>query len=88
MAFEFHLPDLAEGMTEAEVVGWKVKEGDRVAIDQPLAEGMSDKATVEIPSPAAGKITAPKAKEGDTVPVGTVRSRIHRGRKQLRESLT
>ena len=72
MAFEFHLPDLAEGMTEAEVVGWKVKEGDRVAIDQPLVEVMSDKATVEIPSPRAGVLSRINYKEGQVCKVGEV----------------
>jgi len=72
MAFEFHLPDLAEGMTEAEVVGWKVKEGDRVAIDQPLVEVMSDKATVEIPSPRAGVLSRINYKEGQVCKVGAV----------------
>jgi pyruvate dehydrogenase E2 component (dihydrolipoamide acetyltransferase) len=72
MAFEFHLPDLAEGMTEAEVVGWKVKEGDQVAIDQPLVEVMSDKATVEIPSPRAGVLSRINYKEGQVCKVGEV----------------
>ncbi len=72
MAFEFHLPDLAEGMTEAEVVGWKVKEGDAVAIDQPLVEVMSDKATVEIPSPRAGVLSRINYKEGQVCKVGEV----------------
>ena len=72
MAFEFHLPDLAEGMTEAEVVGWKVKEGDRVAIDQPIVEVMSDKATVEIPSPRAGVLSRINYKEGQVCKVGEV----------------
>ena len=72
MAFEFHLPDLAEGMTEAEVVGWKVKEGDAVALDQPLVEVMSDKATVEIPSPRAGRLSRINFREGQVCKVGEV----------------
>ena len=72
MAFEFHLPDLAEGMTEAEVVGWKVKEGDTVTLDQPLVEVMSDKATVEIPSPRAGTIARINFREGQVCKVGEV----------------
>ncbi|HKE18697.1 MAG TPA: dihydrolipoamide acetyltransferase family protein [Kofleriaceae bacterium] len=72
MAFEFHLPDLAEGMTEAEVVGWKVKEGDAVALDQPLVEVMSDKATVEIPSPRAGRLARINFREGQVCKVGEV----------------
>jgi pyruvate dehydrogenase E2 component (dihydrolipoamide acetyltransferase) len=72
MSFEFHLPDLAEGMTEAEVVGWKVKEGDQVALDQPLVEVMSDKATVEIPSPRAGVLSRINFREGQVCKVGEV----------------
>lgn len=72
MAFEFHLPDLAEGMTEAEVVGWKVKEGEAVALDQPLVEVMSDKATVEIPSPRAGTLKRINFREGQVCKVGEV----------------
>jgi pyruvate/2-oxoglutarate dehydrogenase complex dihydrolipoamide acyltransferase (E2) component len=56
MAFEFHLPDIGEGVVEGEIVSWKVKEGDVVKLDQPIVEIMTDKATVEIPSPRAGTI--------------------------------
>jgi pyruvate dehydrogenase E2 component (dihydrolipoamide acetyltransferase) len=72
MAFEFHLPDLAEGMVEAEIVSWKVAVGDVVSMDQPIVEVMSDKATVEIPAPAAGTISAINYKEGDVAEVGAV----------------
>jgi len=72
MSFDFHLPDLAEGMTEAEIVSWKVKVGDAVAMDQPLVEVMSDKATVEIPSPRAGTMASLNYKEGDMCAVGAV----------------
>ncbi len=72
MAFEFHLPDLAEGMTEAEVVDWKVKVGDIVTLDQPVVEVMSDKATVEIPSPRAGTISKLNYGPGDMCAVGQV----------------
>ncbi len=72
MSFDFHLPDLAEGMTEAEIVSWKVQVGDSVAMDQPLVEVMSDKATVEIPSPRAGKMSSLNYKEGDMCAVGAV----------------
>ena len=72
MSFDFHLPDLAEGMTEAEVVSWKVQIGDSVSMDQPLVEVMSDKATVEIPSPRAGTISALNYKEGEMCAVGAV----------------
>ena len=69
MAFEFHLPDIGEGVVEGEIVAWKVAEGDTVTLDQPIVEVMTDKATVEIPAPAAGTITALKAKAGEVVPI-------------------
>lgn len=72
MAFEFKLPDIGEGVAEGEVVKWLVKAGDVVTEDQPIIEVMTDKATVEIASPKAGKISALKVKEGDVVPVGSV----------------
>src|SRR5918911_1627741 len=56
MAFQFHLPDIGEGVVEGEIVSWKVKEGDKVKLDQPLVEVMTDKATVELPSPRAGTV--------------------------------
>jgi pyruvate dehydrogenase E2 component (dihydrolipoamide acetyltransferase) len=72
MAYEFKLPDLGEGLTEAEIARWLVAEGDEIAEDQPLVEIATDKTTVEIPSPAAGTVTQLLAGEGDVVPVGTV----------------
>lgn len=72
MSFEFHLPDLAEGMTEAEVVDWKVKVGDTVDLDQPIVEVMSDKATVEIPCPKAGTVAKLNYSPGDICEVGHV----------------
>ena len=53
--FEFRLPDIGEGVVEGEVVKWHVKEGDNVREDQPMVEVMTDKATVEIPSPQGGR---------------------------------
>lgn len=70
MAREFKLPDIGEGVHEGEIVKWLVKEGDAVAVDQPLVEIMTDKATVEIPSAHAGQVESLKAKEGDVVKVG------------------
>ena len=70
MAFEFKLPDIGEGVVEGEIVQWLVKEGDQVKEDQPLVEVMTDKATVEIPSPVAGKVEKCIGSEGDTVDVG------------------
>jgi len=71
-ALEFKLPDIGEGVAEGEIVKWLVSEGDAVAEHQAVVEVMTDKATVEIPSPAAGRVTALKAKAGDVVPVGSV----------------
>ena len=72
MAFEFRLADLAEGMVEGEVLRWLVNEGDPVREDQPLVEVMTDKATVEIASPKAGKIARIKAPAGQICKVGAV----------------
>src|SRR5687768_2607058 len=72
MAFSFYMPDIGEGVVEGEIVGWKVKEGDRVKLDQPLVEVMTDKATVELPSPRAGVIKKIHYKEGEIVPVGKI----------------
>ena len=79
MAFEFKLPDLGEGVAEGEIVAWKVKEGDKVGEDQPLVEVMTDKATVEIPSPRSGTIAKIHYKPGQVVPVGTIIVAIEEG---------
>src|SRR6476620_954290 len=72
VAYEFKLPDLGEGLTEGEVSRWLVSVGDEVAEDQPLVEIQTDKTTVEIPSPAAGKVAQILVDEGKVVPVGTI----------------
>ncbi len=72
MAFEFKLPDIGEGVAEAEIVKWLVAQGDVVVEDQPLVEVLTDKATVEIPSPRAGTIALLGAAEGAILPVGAV----------------
>jgi pyruvate dehydrogenase E2 component (dihydrolipoamide acetyltransferase) len=72
VAYEFKLPDLGEGLTEGEIARWLVQEGQDVAEDDPLVEIQTDKTTVEIPSPAAGKVARIMVAEGDVVPVGTV----------------
>ncbi len=72
MAYELKLPDLGEGLTEGEIARWLVTEGQEVAEDDPLVEVQTDKTTVEIPSPAAGKVTRILVEEGKIVPVGTV----------------
>jgi pyruvate dehydrogenase E2 component (dihydrolipoamide acetyltransferase) len=66
---EFRLPELGEGVNEGELVKWRVKVGDQVKDDQPLCEIMTDKATIEIPSPFSGVITELTAKEGEIVKV-------------------
>ena len=72
MVLEFKLPDIGEGVAEGEIVQWLVNAGDEVAEFQPVVEVMTDKATVEIPAPAAGTIGELRAAPGDVVPVGTV----------------
>jgi len=72
VSYELKLPDLGEGLTEGEVGRWLVAEGDEVAEDEPLLEVQTDKTTVEIPSPASGRIGKLLVAEGETVPVGTV----------------
>jgi len=67
--FEFKLPDLGEGVMEGELVKWHVKEGDPVKEDQVLAEVMTDKATVTVPSPKAGRVVKTHGKEGDMAKV-------------------
>jgi len=68
----FALPDLGEGLTEAEIVKVLVEEGDVLAEDAPLLEVETDKATVEIPSPFAGRVTRIHVQPGQTVKVGDV----------------
>jgi pyruvate dehydrogenase E2 component (dihydrolipoamide acetyltransferase) len=72
VAYEFKLPDLGEGLTEGEIARWLVQEGQEIAEDDPLVEIQTDKTTVEIPSPAAGKVARIMVGEGEVVPVGTV----------------
>ncbi|MDA2812678.1 dihydrolipoamide acetyltransferase family protein [Nocardiopsis sp. RSe5-2] len=67
---DFALPDLGEGLTEAELVEWRVAVGDTVTVDQPVAEVETAKAAVEVPCPFAGTVTALHAEPGQTVPVG------------------
>ncbi len=69
---DFALPELGEGVYEAEFLEWKVAIGDTVKRGQTLMEVMTDKATMEVPSPFAGKITALKLEEGQAVKVGDI----------------
>src|SRR4051812_33204894 len=70
--YEFKLPDIGEGIAEAEIVAWHVKPGDTVAEDQQLADMMTDKATVEMESPVAGKVLEVAGEVGDQIPIGSV----------------
>jgi len=72
MTYEFRLPDIGEGVVEGEVVRWLVKEGDPLREDQPMVEIMTDKATVEIPAPRAGRVGKRMFAEGQLCPVGKV----------------
>lgn len=68
---EYKLPDVGEGLTEAEIVTWKVKVGDVVAVNDIVVEIETAKSLVELPSPFAGEVSALLVAEGETVPVGT-----------------
>jgi pyruvate dehydrogenase E2 component (dihydrolipoamide acetyltransferase) len=70
--WEFKLPDIGEGVTEGEIVNWLVKPGDIVKEDQPMVEVMTDKATVTITAPKAGRITEARGKVGEIVQVHSV----------------
>src|SRR5688572_17337852 len=66
----FNLPDLGEGLQEAEIVRWHVAEGDTVAVDQPMVAMETAKAVVEVPAPWAGVVQALHGKPGDTIATG------------------
>lgn len=70
--FEFKLPDVGEGLTEAEILEWQVAAGDTVEVNQTLLEIETAKSVVELPSPAAGTVSVLHVEPGQTVPVGTV----------------
>ena len=70
--YQFKLPDIGEGIAEAEIVAWHVKVGDRVEEDQQLADMMTDKATVEMESPVAGTVKSLAGEVGDQVAIGSV----------------
>lgn len=71
MPYEFKLPDVGEGVAEGEIRRWLVKEGDAVVENQPLVEVMTDKVTVELPSPREGRVQNILAREGQVVKVGS-----------------
>src|SRR5579862_2866310 len=66
----FKLPDLGEGLSEAEIVRWHVKVGDHVDVDTPMLSVETAKAVVEVPSPASGTIVALHAQPGDRIEIG------------------
>jgi len=69
--FKFRLPDIGEGISEAEIVAWHIKVGDRVEEDQQIADMMTDKATVEMESPVAGTVVELAGEVGDQVAIGS-----------------
>jgi len=70
--YEFKLADLGEGMHEAEIVQWLIKEGDTTKLDQTIARVETDKAVVELPAPVAGRVSEIRIKDGQTAKVGEV----------------
>ena len=68
--FTFRLPDIGEGIAEAEIVAWHVKPGDRIEEDSPVADMMTDKATVEMESPVTGTVLEVAGEVGDMVAIG------------------
>ncbi len=79
MSYHFHLPDIGEGLEEAEIVEWLVAVGDTVARDQALVEVLTDKASSELPSPTAGVVVALGGDEGDRLRVGDLLIEIDDG---------
>jgi 2-oxoisovalerate dehydrogenase E2 component (dihydrolipoyl transacylase) len=70
--FTFNMPDVGEGVAEAEVVEWHVKVGDRVEEDQHLVDVMTDKATIDIESPVTGTVVAVAGEVGDVIAIGAM----------------
>lgn len=75
----FALPDLGEGLADAELVRWLVARGDTVAVDQPIAEVETAKSVVEVPSPFAGTVAALHGEEGETIAVGAPLLEVEEG---------
>ena len=76
---EFKLPDLGEGLTEAEIVEWHVAANDEIKLNQPLVSVETDKAVVEVPSPVSGRVVSIHGEAGDVIPVGDVLARFDLG---------
>ncbi len=83
MAYEFKFPDVGEGITEGEIVKWRVKEGDTVKEHDVIAEIETDKAIVQMPSPKSGKIAKIHHREGDTIHVGETLATIAEENEEL-----
>jgi pyruvate dehydrogenase E2 component (dihydrolipoamide acetyltransferase) len=81
--YRFELPDIGEGIVEAEIIEWKVHEGDQVQEEQILVEIMTDKANIEIPSPCAGRVHRIHYQVGEVAPVGAVLIEIEEGEKSV-----
>lgn len=79
MAKEITVPTLGESVTEATIGKWFKQIGDNVAVDEPIVELETDKVTIEVPSPVAGKLTEHVAKEGDTVSLGAILAYVEEG---------
>ena len=77
---EFKLPDLGEGLTEAEIVEWHVGADQHIELNQPLLSVETDKAVVEVPSPVSGRVLSLHGEPGDVIPVGDVLARFDTGR--------
>ena len=73
---EFKLPDLGEGLTEAEIVEWHVAANEEIKLNQPLVSVETDKAVVEVPSPVTGRVVSLHGEAGDVIPVGDVLARF------------
>ena len=84
--YAIKMPDIGEGIAEVELVEWHVKPGDVVAEEQVLADVMTEKANVEIPSHVAGKVVSIVGKPGDVIAVGTeiIRLEVEGERKRRR----
>jgi pyruvate dehydrogenase E2 component (dihydrolipoamide acetyltransferase) len=79
LVYEFKMPDIGEGIAEGEILRWMVKEGDKVAEDQPLVEVMTDKVNVQVPSPRGGTVLKISVKEGEVAKVGQTIVTIEEG---------
>lgn len=86
MPYDFKFPDVGEGITEGEIVRWRVKEGDKVREHDVIAEIETDKAIVQVPSPKSGKITRIHHREGDTIHVGETLATIAEEGEEIIES--